>query len=159
MFRPWRNLQNNALSSLHKLLRNRLVGEVGGGGCINPPATPTHITGRVQNSECKDDSALFSWFLHGSVIRCHLIPASCRTFFFSVIHIFFKLAESSCGSRYDSLVSCRSETEKSLHFFLERCNTHIQSCEWNDKSANRERESRTRIGSNATFFWESRYRR
>ncbi len=30
-----------------------------------------------------------------------------------------------------------------------------QSCEWNDKSANRERESRTRIGSDATFFWDS----
>ena len=30
-----------------------------------------------------------------------------------------------------------------------------QGCEWNDKSANRERESRTRIGSDATFFWDS----
>jgi hypothetical protein len=30
-----------------------------------------------------------------------------------------------------------------------------QSCEWNDKSVNRERESRTRIGSDATFFWDS----
>jgi hypothetical protein len=35
--------------------------------------------------------------------------------------------------------------------------TLTQSCEWNDKSANRERESRTRIGtgSDATFFWDS----
>ncbi len=32
---------------------------------------------------------------------------------------------------------------------------HVQSCEWNDKSLNRERESRTRIGSDATFFWDS----
>ena len=27
-----------------------------------------------------------------------------------------------------------------------------QSCEWNDKSVNRERESTTRIGSDASFF-------
>jgi hypothetical protein len=30
-----------------------------------------------------------------------------------------------------------------------------QSCEWNAKSLNRERESRPRIGSDATFFWDS----
>ncbi len=30
-----------------------------------------------------------------------------------------------------------------------------QGCEWNDKSVNRERESRTRIGSDANFFWDS----
>ncbi len=39
-----------------------------------------------------------------------------------------------------------------LPYSLERV---TQSCEWNDKSANRERESRTRIGSDATFFWDS----
>jgi hypothetical protein len=30
-----------------------------------------------------------------------------------------------------------------------------QGCEWNDKSLNRERESRPRLGSDATFFWDS----
>ena len=30
-----------------------------------------------------------------------------------------------------------------------------QGCEWNAKSLNRERESRPRIGSDATFFWDS----
>ncbi len=30
-----------------------------------------------------------------------------------------------------------------------------QSCEWNAKSLNRERELRPRIGSDATFFWDS----
>ncbi len=30
-----------------------------------------------------------------------------------------------------------------------------QGCEWTDKSANRERESITRIGSDASFFWVS----
>ena len=40
--------------------------------------------------------------------------------------------------------------------YICHCRVHlIQSCEWNDKSANRERESRTRIGSDATFFWDS----
>jgi len=32
---------------------------------------------------------------------------------------------------------------------------YMQGCEWNDKSVNQERESRTRIGSDATFFWDS----
>ncbi len=32
---------------------------------------------------------------------------------------------------------------------------YMQGCEWNDKSVNRERESRTRIGSDASFFWDS----
>jgi hypothetical protein len=40
--------------------------------------------------------------------------------------------------------------------FLFYCRVYEkQGCEWNDKSANRERESRTRIGSDATFFWDS----
>ncbi len=30
-----------------------------------------------------------------------------------------------------------------------------QGCEWNDRSLIRERESRPRIGSDATFFWDS----
>ncbi len=30
-----------------------------------------------------------------------------------------------------------------------------QGCEWDAKSLNRERESRPRIGSDATFFWDS----
>ncbi len=30
-----------------------------------------------------------------------------------------------------------------------------QGCEWNDRSLNRERESRPRLGSDATFFWDS----
>ncbi len=33
--------------------------------------------------------------------------------------------------------------------------SYNQGCEWNDKSANRERESRTRIGSDATLFLDS----
>jgi hypothetical protein len=33
--------------------------------------------------------------------------------------------------------------------------TCVQGCEWNDKSVNRERESRTGIGSDASFFWVS----
>jgi hypothetical protein len=32
--------------------------------------------------------------------------------------------------------------------------TSMQGCEWND-TVNRERESRTRIGSDASFFWDS----
>ncbi len=40
------------------------------------------------------------------------------------------------------------------HSIFSVMNDH-QGCEWNDKSVNRERESRTRIGSDASFFWDS----
>ncbi len=44
---PWRNLKNNAMSSLLKLLRNWLVELGGGGGVViatspNPPHSETH---------------------------------------------------------------------------------------------------------------------
>jgi hypothetical protein len=35
--KAWRNIENNALSSLHKLLRNRLVSVYVGGTAIHPP--------------------------------------------------------------------------------------------------------------------------
>ena len=47
----------------------------------------------------------------------------------------------------------------SKEFYHSAIQTKIQSCEWNDKSVNRERELRTRIGSDASFFFESRNRR
>ena len=40
------------------------------------------------------------------------------------------------------------------HFFLRNI-TFIQGCESTDKSANRDRGTRTRIGSGASFFWVS----
>ncbi len=60
----WRNLENNALSFFNKLLLNRLVG----GGCSTTPPPPTHttLTSRFRNNQCKDDSALFSRFLHAA---------------------------------------------------------------------------------------------
>ena len=39
--------------------------------------------------------------------------------------------------------------------YLHREGGGEQGCEWTDKSVNRDRESRTRIGSDATFFWDS----
>ncbi len=41
---------------------------------------------------------------------------------------------------------------KSDALLIAQIHGYIQSCEWNDKSVNRERESRMRIGSDATFF-------
>ena len=31
----------------------------------------------------------------------------------------------------------------------------MQGCEWTDKSMNRDRESRPRLGSDGSFFWDS----
>ncbi len=63
----WRNLENNALSSLHKLLRNR----PGGTGLVGwvqqpfpPPPTHTNSLAGVRNNQSKDDSVLFSRLLH-----------------------------------------------------------------------------------------------
>jgi hypothetical protein len=53
-----RNMENNALSSLRKLLRNQSRG--GGGGCFTP-SPPL----RFRNNLCKDDGALFSRSFHG----------------------------------------------------------------------------------------------
>ena len=44
---------------------------------------------------------------------------------------------------------------KHTYVYLQSAHTYKQGCESTDKSANRERESRTRIGSGASFFWVS----
>jgi hypothetical protein len=49
---------DNALSSLHKLLRNRPRGE--GGGCSPPPPPINKFTRRFRNNQCKDDRVLLS---------------------------------------------------------------------------------------------------
>ncbi len=68
----WRNLENNVLSSLHWLLRNGLTGMcVGGGGGILQPLPPTI---QFRNNSCKDDSALFSRFLHAKMFQRNLPP-------------------------------------------------------------------------------------
>ncbi len=49
----WRNLENNALSSLHELLWNRLVGGGGGGGWWGiavPPQTQRSLAGSVTSN-------------------------------------------------------------------------------------------------------------
>ncbi len=60
---PWR-MENKAMSFLHKLLLIRVWG--GGVAPLAPTSTQTHtLTSRFRNYQCKDDSVLFSRFLHG----------------------------------------------------------------------------------------------
>jgi hypothetical protein len=49
--KTWRNLENNALSSLHKLLRNRLVGGGGGGPKARGLAQHGGPPGRLEESD------------------------------------------------------------------------------------------------------------
>ncbi len=59
---PWRNLENNALSSLHLIVTEWAVAVcvcgVGGVAWSPPPTQPS--ASRFRNNLCKDDSALFS---------------------------------------------------------------------------------------------------
>ncbi len=57
----WKNLANITMSSLHKLIRNWLVSVYVWGGVATPPPPPT---GHFHNNSRKDDSRMFSRFLH-----------------------------------------------------------------------------------------------
>jgi hypothetical protein len=67
--------------------------------------------------------------------------------------IFFPAANE--GPRLKKIYQSQRSSLRRISVGIFKISTGNQSCEWNDKSANRERESRTRIGSDATFFWDS----